>query len=108
MQVKVKFRSYDNRVLPEMSAKVIFLSKEPEKSAENAKSILTVPASAVATRDGQHVVFIVKEGKVQQSTVTVGKNLGGMVEIQHGVSAGERVIIKVDNRIKDGMKVTVK
>ena len=108
VQVKVKFKSYDNRVLPEMSAKVVFLSREPDKSTENAKSIPTVPASAVVTRDGRQVVFVVKEGKVLQSAVTVGRNFGGMVEIQQGVSVGERVITKVDNRINDGMKVTVK
>jgi RND family efflux transporter MFP subunit len=108
VQVKVKFKSYDNRVLPEMSAKVVFLSKEPDKSTENAKSIITVPASAVVTRSGQQVVFVVKEGKVKQTSVTVGKNFSGMVEILEGVSAGERVVTKVDERIKDGMKVTVK
>ncbi len=108
VQVKVKFKSYDARVLPEMSAKVVFLSKEPDKSDENAKSIITVPASAVVTRSGQQVVFVVKEGKVLQTAVTVGKSLGSMVEIQQGISQGERVITKVDDRIKDGMKVTVK
>ncbi len=105
--VKVKFRSYDSRVLPEMSAKVTFLSKESETTAEAAKSILTVPASAVVSRNGQQGVFVVKDGKAQLQSVTVGKSLGTMVGIQQGLSAGEKVIAKVDDRIKDGTKVKI-
>lgn len=105
--VKVKFRSYDSRVLPEMSAKVTFLSKESETTAEAAKSILTVPASAVVSRNGQQGVFVVKDGKAQLQSVTVGKSLGTIVGIQQGLSAGEKVIAKVDDRIKDGTKVKI-
>lgn len=106
--VKVKFRSYDSRVLPEMSAKVTFLSKQSEAASVETESILSVPLSAIVSRDGQQVVFVVKDGKAQQQSVTVGKSLGTMVEIQQGLSAGEKVIVKVDERIKDGMKVMIK
>ncbi|HEX9829975.1 MAG TPA: efflux RND transporter periplasmic adaptor subunit, partial [Bacteroidota bacterium] len=59
--VKIKFKSYDNRVLPEMSAKTTFLSKEADEAAASAKSVLTVPATAVAERDGKQVVFKVSD-----------------------------------------------
>ncbi|HEY4612384.1 MAG TPA: efflux RND transporter periplasmic adaptor subunit [Bacteroidota bacterium] len=106
--VKVKFKSYDSRVLPEMSAKATFLSKAQDAAALAAKSVLTVPANCIVTRDGQQVVFMVKDGRATQVPVTVGKALGSMVEIEQGVNAGEKVIARVDERIQDGVKVVVK
>lgn len=44
---KVKFRSYDNRVLPEMSAKITFLSKAPDPAAAKGKSLVAVTSTAV-------------------------------------------------------------
>ncbi|MCI0707557.1 MAG: efflux RND transporter periplasmic adaptor subunit, partial [Ignavibacteriae bacterium] len=106
--VKVKFKSYDYRVLPEMSAKITFLSKEADASAVNAKSVLSVPSNAVATRDGREVVYKVADGSAKEVPIVTGKKLGSMVEVQEGLSSGDRVIARVDERINDGVKVVVK
>src|SRR5438128_8850524 len=62
VQVKVAFRSYDARVLPEMSAKVHFLPR-PARGAGGAgpgtQPVPGVPASAVAERNGRSVVYVV-------------------------------------------------
>src|SRR3990167_4493525 len=55
VMVKVRFASYDGRVLPEMSAKVLFLTKSAEAAQANAKSLLTVAASAVVSRNGKRL-----------------------------------------------------
>src|SRR5207249_7177100 len=46
VQVKVAFRSYDARVLPEMSAKVHFLPR-PSRVAVDTQPVLVVPGTAV-------------------------------------------------------------
>jgi RND family efflux transporter MFP subunit len=105
---KVKFRSYDTRVLPEMSAKVTFLSKAPSSAAAMTRSILTVPATAVVTRDGNQVVYVVDKDRAAKTPVVAGERLGQQIEIKGGITAGTRVIARVDNHIKPGAKVTVK
>lgn len=106
--VKVKFTSYDRRVLPEMSAKVTFLTAESTAATEETKSVLAVPSTAVANRNGRQVVFVVRENVAREVPVTVGKPLGALVEIQQGISAGEKVIARVNEKIEDGVKVVVK
>jgi RND family efflux transporter MFP subunit len=105
VMVKVGFRTYDNRVLPEMSAKVLFLTKASDPATMNAKPILTIPSAAVATRNGKNIVFMVRENQAYETTVVLGKNLGALVEITEGLSAGQKVISKVEPAFKDGMKI---
>jgi RND family efflux transporter MFP subunit len=105
--VKIKFKEYDQRVLPEMSAKITFLAAG---SAVNTDSepVLTVPAAAVAERDGRQVVFQITDNRAEEVPVTVGRKLGGSVEIKSGLKEGDKVIAKVDERIKAGAKVSPK
>ncbi len=106
--VKVKFTAFDERVLPEMSAKVTFLSKAPEASATIVKPLLTVLSSAVATRDGRAIVFGVRENKAVEIPVVTGQTMGAFVEIREGLSAGDKVIARIDERLQDGVRVVVK
>ena len=106
--VKVGFESYDGRVLPEMSAKVLFLTKQADVAEENAKPILTVSSSALASRDGQLVAYLVQENKAVEVPVTTGKEMGALIEVTGGLSSGDRVINKVNDAIRDGIKVKVK
>ena len=105
---KVKFKSYDNRVLPEMSAKVTFLSKPPDPSIAKAKSIVTLPSTAVTTRDGKEVVFAVRDEHAVEIPIVVGEHIGTLVEIKEGVDVGQKVIARIDDRIRAGTKVKVK
>lgn len=108
VMVKVAFKKYDSRVLPEMSAKVMFLTKSGKQNATNQKPVLTVPNTAVVNRDGKQVVFMVKNGKTIQLPVSVGRKLGDYLEITSGIVNGDQVIANVTEKIKNGMKVEVK
>ena len=108
VMVKVRFASYDGRVLPEMSAKVLFLTKSAEAAQANAQSLLTVAASAVVSRNGKRLTFMVRDDKAVETPVTIGKEMGALVEVTSGLSAGEKVVNKVDDQIRDGTKVKVR
>ena len=56
--VKVGFKSYDDRVLPEMSAKVSFLAEQSNEE-EDQEPVLTAPLSAVEDFEGRKIVYIV-------------------------------------------------
>lgn len=105
--VKIRFRDYDQRVLPEMSAKVTFLAAGSPANTET-KTVLTVPAAAVATRDGHQVIFQIKDDRAVEVAVTTGEKLGSLLEIKSGLKEGDKVIAKVDEQIKNGAKVTLK
>lgn len=100
---KVEFLNRDERVLPEMSAKVLFLNKETKLNDNTMK--ISVPSSAITTRDGKNVVLVVHNGTVSMIPVTLGSLLGNNVEIQKGLSAGERVVLHPSEKLSDGSKV---
>jgi RND family efflux transporter MFP subunit len=108
VMVKIKFKEYDQRVLPEMGAKITFLAPGSSTEAADIKPLLTVPASAVATRDGRQLVFQIKENRAVEIPVTIGKKVGTLVEVTGGLNEGDKVISKIDDRIKAGASVTVK
>lgn len=105
--VKVGFKNYDKRVLPEMSAKVLFLSDRSKKASIDRQPVLVLPSSAVAERAGRQVVFIVKNNKAVSVDITEGKRFDSLVEIKSGVKNGQQVIGNVTEKIKNGEKVKV-
>lgn len=105
--VKVAFKIYDERVLPEMGAKVLFLTKPTDKAALQEKPFLSIPLSAIAERNGKKVVFRVNDNAASAFAVITGRQMGGVVEITGGLSLGEKVIDPLSDDITDGIKVTV-
>jgi RND family efflux transporter MFP subunit len=104
--VKVGFKNYDNRVLPEMSAKVSFLS-EKKGEEENQLPVLTIALSAVDELNGKKIVYIVKDDKAVQKEITTGRLLGNYVEIISGLEEGDEIIDNLNENIKDGVHVKV-
>jgi RND family efflux transporter MFP subunit len=100
--VKIRFIETDPRVLPEMSAKVAFLSRAVPKE-ENTPGI-AVPASAVVDRDGRKVVYVARAGKASEVAVQVGATAGDLVQVT-GVQAGDKVVLTPADRVRDGTAV---
>jgi len=106
VQVKVAFRSYDARVLPEMSAKVHFLPR-PSRVAVDTQPVLVVPGTAVTERNGRSVVFVVERGRAVEVPVVAGRQVGSSVAIREGLRPGVQVVDSVSARLRGGAKVTV-
>lgn len=102
--VKVRFVERDPRILPDMSAKVAFLSKPV--SPEERVSVTAVQPAAVVERDGGKVVFQVKDDKARQVNVQTGRRIGDLVEVS-GIAAGEKVVLGPSDKIKDGVSVSL-
>lgn len=105
IMVKVRFLDNDPRILPEMSAKVSFLSR-PVKPEEE-KPRLAVNRAALIAREGQNAVFIVKENGVVETPVRVGMEFGDMVEVLGVVTPGDKVVKKPPKGLKNGSRIKV-
>jgi RND family efflux transporter MFP subunit len=101
--VKVAFKEMNPRILPEMSAKVAFLSKEilPEEE----KPLKSVPGSAVVSRGGRNVVFLLDGERAVERPVRTGRRLDAMVEIVEGIGAGDKVVANPGSDLKSGTRV---
>jgi RND family efflux transporter MFP subunit len=108
VMVKVGFASYDRRVLPEMSAKVLFLTRATEQSEISDKPVLTVPVSAVVEREGRSVVYRVSDKIAVETPVVLGRTFGTYREVVSGVNSGDRMIDRPGEEIRGGVTVKVK
>jgi len=102
--VKVRFDEHDPRVLPDMSAKVAFLSK-PVPPAERTPVIAVQPA-AIVQREGKSVAFVVADDKAKLMPVMAGRKVGELVEVR-GLKAGDKVVLKPAEKMQDGQPVAV-
>jgi RND family efflux transporter MFP subunit len=101
--VKVRFLDNDARILPEMSAKVAFLAHEA--AAGDLKPKVGIPRTVVIDKAGRKVVYLVKDGKAVEVTITTGASLGDMVEVATGLKGGEKLVARPLDKIRAGMKV---
>jgi RND family efflux transporter MFP subunit len=101
--VKVRFLNRDPRILPEMSAKVAFLERPVKNNEQRPRTALN-PA-AVLSRTGKQVVFVVKNERVFETYVTLGGRIGEMVEVLGGVKAGDTIVIRPLEKLRDGAKI---
>jgi RND family efflux transporter MFP subunit len=102
--VKIEFVEKDKRVLPDMSAKVSFLSRELK--AEERKAVVAVQPAAVAKRDGRDVVFLIDKDAAKMVPVTVGEKIGDLVQVS-GVKPGDKVVLTPTEKLRDGAAVTI-
>ncbi len=103
--VKVRFLDSYDRILPEMSAKVAFLSRSVKP--EEQKPVTVISPHALRERKGKNVVYVVKGNRVVETTITIGQRLGDMVEVLEGVKAGDRVVVKTPEKVKNGSRIKI-
>jgi len=92
VMTKVRFDAIDPRVLPEMSAKVSFLSREV--TPDEQKPRVAVNGDALAARDGKTVVFVVRNDRAVAVPVTPGIKVAELTAIEGGVKTGEKAVLK--------------
>jgi RND family efflux transporter MFP subunit len=103
---KVKFLEKDDRILPEMSAKVAFLSQALGPAARQPR--LIIPKAALITRKGRVESFLVAGNRVKLVPITPGAIMNELVEIAGGLKEGDRVVLNPPPSLKDGSRVRVK
>ena len=103
VMVKVRFVDKDNRILPEMSAKVAFLSRPV--TGEEKKPRIAFHQSALVNQKNLKAVFLIKGNKVVETPVSLGGPIGDMVEVVQGVKVGDQVVLNPSDRLKNGSKI---
>jgi len=103
--VKVAFVDENEGVLPDMAARVSFLSGELDKEAMKTPPKTVVPGSAVADVQGSKVVYRVEGGVVRLTTVTLGPAVGSGFEVVSGVTSGTRVVSNPPQGLADGQRI---
>ncbi|HEV3104874.1 MAG TPA: efflux RND transporter periplasmic adaptor subunit, partial [Trinickia sp.] len=111
VKVRVGFKSRDPRILPEMGARVSFLSGPLERLAGNAAGTgaVILPPEAVqpGAAAGTGVVFVLHDDTVERRAIKLGARTDDGQIVLSGLAAGERVAIGDLARLADGARVKV-
>ncbi len=96
--VELTAENPDGVLRPGMIARVA-LSRP---SSENA---VVLPLSAVLPRKGEHIVFVVEDGKASRRIVRLREIKGQSAVLESGVRDGDRVVVEGSRALADGMPV---
>ena len=106
VRVKVAFLDADDRVLPDLSARVSFTSEATQ--GKEARPRILIPKAALGKSGGQAGVFRIVEGRAKFTPVSVGGDVQGQLEVTQGLQGGERLVsLSGAEQLKDGDKVRV-
>jgi HlyD family secretion protein len=105
VMTKIRFHELDSRILPEMSAKVSFLSQEI--TPDQQKPSLAVNPEALIERGGKTVVLMIRDGKAEEVVITRGPKLGDLVAIAGAIKAGDKAVQKPAETLHAGAAVKV-
>ncbi|MGH8664575.1 MAG: efflux RND transporter periplasmic adaptor subunit [Burkholderiales bacterium] len=103
--VKVRFIDKDPRVLPEMSAKVAFLSQELPPELRTRRTVIA--PGAIVERNGRRVVYVVREDRAIETPIEAGDKLGDWLEVVKGVAPGDKVVANPSEKLHDGDKISL-
>lgn len=106
VKIRISFLKLDPRILPDMGVKVAFLE---ERSAGDKSGIRAlIPSEAVRLANGESVVFLVRDGRVEKRTVHLGDKRGTDVEVLAGLTQGERIVVRGPEDLRAGQAVEIR
>jgi len=98
VRLTADFENPDEALKPGM-----FLSVALEVSTKN--DAVVVPEEAIVSEGLRHIVYPVKDNKVERRVIVIGQRQGGKVEVVEGLKAGETVVVLGVQRVRPGAEV---
>jgi RND family efflux transporter MFP subunit len=102
MRVEIDLSNQDGRLREGMYGTVTIGLDRPSER-------LTVPVSCVVERSGERggLIRVVRDGKIQNVEVELGKDDGSMVEVASGLRVDDQVVVRTSRPIDEGSRVSV-
>lgn len=107
VKVRIAIKDKDPRIIPEMGARVSFLSDPSQQPQTSAAALhgVSVPANAIATEGTASVAYLVHGNTLERRAVRLGaKTDSGQIVIA-GLEAGNTVAVGDLSKLRDGIKV---
>jgi membrane fusion protein (multidrug efflux system) len=97
-KARVVVDNQDLRIRPGMIAHVAFLRRE-------IPDAITAPIFSIVDKGGERIVFIEENGIAKARTIEIGVIGLDKVQVTKGLNVGEKLIVKGQHEVEDGMKV---
>ena len=107
VKVRIGLLEKDGRVLPDMGAKVSFLKEQMNEAPKKLEGVM-VPSSSVIKEGNLSYVFVIKNGLLTKTKVSVGSSSSNFSRLINGVVAGDNVVTDPSNDLENGQEVLIK
>ena len=107
VKVRIALLEKDERVLPDMGARVSFLRKVEKVEKQDKKEGVMIPLNAVGEINNASYVLIVSNGKLKLSEVVVAEETNNYARVTSGLATGSKVVARFDYELEDDQKVTI-
>ncbi|MCG7394803.1 efflux RND transporter periplasmic adaptor subunit [Microvirga sp. ACRRW] len=100
-RLTAEFDNADEALKPGM-----FLSVALEVSTKD--DAVVVPEEAIVSEGLRHIIYPVKDNKVERRVIVIGQRQGGKVEVVEGLKAGETIVVLGVQRVRPGAEVNAR
>ncbi len=109
VKVRIAIKQKDARIIPEMGARVAFLSdNEPATGAAKPEQAgVVIPADAVAASGTASIVFVVHGSTVERRAVRLGGKTNAGQVVSAGLEPGNTVALGDLSKLSDGTRVRI-
>jgi len=107
VKVRIGLLEKDARVLPDMGAKVSFLKDQIIEAPEKLEGVM-IPSSSLVKEGNLSYVFVIQNGLIRKTKVTVGSLSSNFSRITNGIEVGDNVVTDPNNELQNGQEVLIK
>ena len=107
VKVRIRLLEKDERVLPDMGAKVSFLKEQVTEAPEEINGVM-IPSSAIIKEDDLSYVFVIKNGLIIKTKIAIGSSSSNFSRLIDGVEVGDNVVTDPNNELQNGQEVLIK
>ncbi len=107
VRVRIRLLDKDERVLPDMGARVSFLKKVEENTGLKKAGVMVPNASIKRTND-QDYIIVINNNKISIRVIEIAEETSNYSRVIEGLNPGDKVLAKFDETLDEGQQVKIK
>ena len=107
VRVRIRLLDKDERVLPDMGARVSFLKKVEENTGLKKAGVMVPNASIKRTNDEDYII-VINNNKISIQVIEIAEETSNYSRVIKGLNPGDKVLAKFDETLDEGQQVKIK
>ena len=107
VRVRIRLLDKDERVLPDMGARVSFLKKVEENTGLKKAGVMVPNASIKRTNDEDYII-VINNNKISIRVIEIAEETSNYSRVIEGLNPGDKVLAKFDETLDEGQQVKIK
>ena len=107
VRVRIRLLDKDERVLPDMGARVSFLKKVEDSTYPKKVGVMVPNASIKRTNDEDYII-VINNNKINTQVIEIAEETSNYSRVIKGLNPGDKVLAKFDETLDEGQQVKIK